>query len=138
MYLNVFTSGHLLKVLLLLQSFVHFVIRHTEATQAGLHRVVHFGKHHKLGHVGHADELSVELSGQTHSLRDLMAVCQPKSGDKTKLIMCTLKMDIEQVRKEKRSEVFFSLPGRNVCGEGHAVIHECEWCGTSDVLPLSR
>lgn len=82
MHLNVFASGHLLKVFLLFQGFVHFIICHTEAPQAGLHRVIHFSKHYKLGHVGHTDELSVELGGQTYSLWGLMAVCKPKPGHK--------------------------------------------------------
>lgn len=75
MYLNVFAPGHLFEVLLLLQGLVHLVVRHTEAPQFGLHRVVHLRKHHKLGHVGHTDQLPVQLHGQTHRLWDLMAVC---------------------------------------------------------------
>lgn len=74
MYLYVFAPGNLLEVLLLLQGLVHLVIRHTEAPQSGLHWVVRLSKHHKLGHVGNADELPVQLHGQTHRLRDLVAV----------------------------------------------------------------
>lgn len=62
-YLNVFASGNLLEVLLLLQGFVHPVVCHTEAPQRGLHRVVCFGKHNELGHVGNAYQLSVQLGG---------------------------------------------------------------------------
>lgn len=61
--LNVFASGNLLEVLLLLQGFVHPVVCHTEAPQRGLHRVVCFGKHNELGHVGNAYQLSVQLGG---------------------------------------------------------------------------
>lgn len=75
MYLYVFAPGHLLKVLLLLQSLIHLVVRHTEAPQSGLHRVVHLSKHHKLGHVGHTDQLPVQLRCQTHRLGNLVAVC---------------------------------------------------------------
>lgn len=75
MYLYVFAPGHLLKVLLLLQGLIHLVVRHTEAPQSGLHWVVHLSEHHKLGHVGHTDQLPVQLRGQTHRLRNLVAVC---------------------------------------------------------------
>ena len=77
-YLNVFAAGNLLEVLLLLEGLVHLVVGHAEAAQAGLHGVVHLGEHHKLGHVGHADEVAVQLSGQAHRLWDLMAVCEPE------------------------------------------------------------
>lgn len=60
-YLDVFAPGHLLKVLLLLQRFVYSVIRHAEAPQSCLKRLGGLGKHHKLGHVGHADQLPVQL-----------------------------------------------------------------------------
>ena len=73
-YLYVFAPGHLLKVLLLLQGFIHLIVRHAEAPEPGLHLVVHLGKHHKLGHVGHTDQLPVQLRGQAHRLWDLVAV----------------------------------------------------------------
>lgn len=76
--LNVFASGHLFKVLLLLQGLVHFIICHAKASQIGFHSIVHFGKYYKLGHVGHTDEFPVELSGQSYCFWNLMAVCKPE------------------------------------------------------------
>lgn len=78
MYLYIFAPGNLLKVLLLLQGLIHLVVRHAEAPQSGLHRVIGLREHHKLGHVGDADEVPVQLHGQTHRLWDLVAVRQPE------------------------------------------------------------
>lgn len=58
-HLDVFATGHFLKVLLLLEGLVHFVVRHAEAAQPSLNRVVHLGEDHKLGQVRHADQLPV-------------------------------------------------------------------------------
>lgn len=73
-YLYVFAPGHLFKVLLLLQGLINLIVRHTEAPEPGLNRIIHFGKHHKLGHVGHTDQLPVQLRGQANRLWDLVAV----------------------------------------------------------------
>lgn len=58
-HLNVLAAGHFLKVLLLLQGLVHFIVCHAEAAQPSLNDVVHLGEHHKLGQVRHADQLPV-------------------------------------------------------------------------------
>lgn len=57
--LNIFAAGHLLKVLLLLEGLVHFVVRHAEAAQPSLNSIIHLGEHHKFGQVRHADQLPV-------------------------------------------------------------------------------
>ena len=99
-HLDVFAPGHLLKVLLLFQGFVHLVICHTEAAQAGLHRVVHLGEHHELGHVRNTDELSVQLGGKAYSLWDLVAVSKPEPETHTGQI---------QVRNTHRTEDRYRL-----------------------------
>lgn len=58
-HLDIFAPGHFLKVLLLFEGLVHFVVSHAEAAQASLNDVVHLGEHHKLGQVRHADQLPV-------------------------------------------------------------------------------
>lgn len=58
-HLNIFAPSHLLKVLLLFKSFIHFVIRHAETAKSSLNNIVHLGKHHKLGQIWHTDQLPV-------------------------------------------------------------------------------
>lgn len=66
LHLNISAAGDFCKVLLLLQSFVHLVIRHAEAAQSGLNRVQRLGKNNKLSHVWDTDDFSVQLSSKVN------------------------------------------------------------------------
>lgn len=73
--LYVSAASHLCEILMLFQGFIHLIVGHAVAAQAALTQLIHLGKHHKLGHVGHTDQLPVQLRGQAHRLWDLVAVC---------------------------------------------------------------
>lgn len=68
LYLYVPAPGHLNEVLVLLQSLVHFIVRHAVAAQPPFSGVIHFGKNDKFGHVGHRGKLLIQQSGEVHSL----------------------------------------------------------------------
>lgn len=76
--LYVSASRHLGEVLVQLQGFVHFVIGHAVAAQAALSRLIHFSKHHKLGHVGHGRQLPVQQVGEGHGFCCPRTVSQPE------------------------------------------------------------
>lgn len=80
-HLHISATCHFCEVLLLLQSFVHFIISHTETAQSSLNRVMCFGKDYKFGHVRYTDDLTIHLSGKVHRLLHLPAVYKPESDE---------------------------------------------------------
>ena len=81
-HLDISAASHLGEVLLLLQGFVDLVVRHAEAPQSGLNRIVGLGKNDKLCHVRDTDDLSVHLSGEINRFLHLPTVYQPESRKK--------------------------------------------------------
>jgi len=77
-HLHVPAARDLGEQLLVLQGLVHAVVRHAEAAQPSLDGVVGLGEDHKLGHVGHADDLAVHLRGEVDRLVRLPTVNQPE------------------------------------------------------------
>lgn len=80
--LDVSAASHLGEVLVLLQGFIHLIVGHAVAAQAALARLIHLGKDHKFGHVGHRRQLSVQQVGKGDGLRRPRTVCQPESTRK--------------------------------------------------------
>lgn len=78
--LYVSAASHLREVLVLLQGFIHLVVGHAVAAQAALAQLIHFCKHHKLGHVRDGRQLPVEQVGEGHGLGCPRAVCEPETG----------------------------------------------------------
>lgn len=80
--LYISAASHLCEVLMLFQGFIHLVVGHAVATQTALAELVHLRKHHKLGHVGHGWQLSVEQVGKGDGLSCPRTVCEPESERK--------------------------------------------------------
>lgn len=77
--LYVSAASHLSEVLMLLQGFIHLIISHAVAAQAALTQLIHLRKHHKLHHVGHSWQLSVQQVGEGDGLGCPRTVCKPES-----------------------------------------------------------
>lgn len=75
-------ASHFCEVLMLFQGFIHLIVGHAVAAQAALTQLIHLCKHHKLGHVGHSRQLSIEQAGKGNGFSCPRTVCKPESERK--------------------------------------------------------
>ena len=66
MYLDVTAACDLAKVFLALQSFVHFVIRHTEHTKLSAGLITTFCENNKVSHERHYHSFCVQAGGNLY------------------------------------------------------------------------